>query len=107
MSRRASSRSRTVAFAALAAFLVVACAPRLPPKATLVDARRGGTSIAELEAGRSLVVRKCGNCHQTPMPSDHTAVEWLRALDEMSPRANVAGSQRAAIERYLVVMAGR
>lgn len=88
--------------------LLAACAPRVPPRATLVDAQRGNTSMAELEQGRSLLISKCGSrCHQTPMPSDHTVAEWPKALDEMAPRANLAGDQRAALERYLIVMAER
>jgi hypothetical protein len=99
---------RSFALAFILAAFVGGCAPRVPPRATAADAERSNIALADLEHGRSLVISKCGSrCHKTPMPSQHTALEWPKALDEMSPRANVAGDDRRAIERYLVVMARR
>jgi hypothetical protein len=84
------------------------CARRLPPRASAMDAQRANATLAELEAGRKLVIAKCGSrCHQPPMPRDHTALEWPKAMDEMSPRAGIDGDQRRAIERYLVAMTNR
>jgi nitrate/TMAO reductase-like tetraheme cytochrome c subunit len=80
------------------------CAPRTPPYATAIDANRANVELAELEQGRALTIRKCGGCHQTPMPHDHTAAEWPTKLDEMAARANLDLRQRHAIEQYLVVM---
>lgn len=80
----------------------------MPPRATAADAMRANVSVAELEDGRKLVIRKCGGgCHRPPLPSDHTAAAWPKALDEMAPRASVSFDERRAIERYLVVMAQR
>jgi hypothetical protein len=88
--------------------LAAGCARPMPPRATAMDAQRVGMSIDELEHGRKLVVAKCGSrCHQPPMPTDHTALEWPKAMDEMSPRAAVSGDERRAIERYLVAMTNR
>ena len=81
------------------------CARRMPPRATATDAQRANMTVAELETGRSLVISKCGSrCHQPPMPNDHTALEWPKAMDEMSPRAAITADQRRAIERYMVAM---
>ena len=94
--------------AVLALLLAAGCARRMPPRATPADAQRANMTVAELEDGRKLVVAKCGSrCHQPPMPSDHTALEWPKALDEMSPRAALSPSERRAIERYLVAMTKR
>lgn len=88
--------------------LSMACARRMPPRATFADAQRGNVTLAELETGRELVVAKCGSrCHQPPLPSDHSASEWPRSMDEMAPRAAVTADERRAIERYMIVMTKR
>ena len=81
------------------------CARRMPPHATALDAQRTNTTLSELEHGRTLVIAKCGSrCHQPPMPSDRTASEWPKTMDEMAPRAGVTLAERQTIERYLVAM---
>lgn len=75
-----------------------------PPTATLADAQRGNVQLAELQDGRAVMVRKCGNCHAPPHPHDHTAADWPRQLDEMSSRANLDTKQRYLIEQYFIVM---
>jgi hypothetical protein len=90
----------------LALVALAACAPVAPPPVTVGDADRAHVELAQLQEGRSLLVRKCGqSCHQTPMPSQHTAGEWPGKLDEMSARAGLDYKQRALIEQYLVTMA--
>jgi hypothetical protein len=89
-------------------FVLVACAPRVPPLATATDADRAHVELAELQQGRTLLVQKCGNsCHVTPMPSSHPAFEWPKKLDEMAARSHLQPMQRALIEKYLVTMAQR
>ena len=78
-----------------------------PPMATLADARRANVQLAELQDGRTLVVRKCGNCHAPPVPKDKTAGEWPKQLDEMALRANLDTKQRFLIQQYFVVMTER
>jgi cytochrome c553 len=92
--------------AALLAVLVTGCRVA-PPMATLADAQRANVQLAELQDGRALVVRKCGNCHAPPVPKDHTAGEWPKQLDEMSVRANLDRKQRFLIQQYFVVMTER
>ena len=91
----------------IAVLALVAACRMSPPIATTVDAERGHVELAELQQGRKIMIMKCGNCHQPPMPADHTAIEWPSKLDEMSTRANLNVQQRALIEKYLVTMARR
>ncbi|HEU0031518.1 MAG TPA: hypothetical protein VFQ53_12855 [Kofleriaceae bacterium] len=84
---------------------LAACSRKVPPQATSLDAERANVSLAELQEGRTLTIRKCGNCHQPPMPYEHTAADWPRMLDEMAQRSNLDAKQRHYIEQYLVVMA--
>ncbi len=91
----------------LAAFgLGVGCGGALPV-ATAGDAARSGIALAELQQGRSLVAAKCSSCHRTPQPIEHKTGEWPKMIDEMSRRAHVDGSERQAIQDYLVTMATR
>lgn len=95
---------RTLALAVIVAGS--ACARTAPPHATTVDAERGNVELADLEHGRTLLVRKCGgSCHQTPLPSTHGATQWPVLLGEMAERAHVDPTERRLILNYLVVMA--
>jgi len=78
-----------------------------PPIATAVDAQRAHVELADLEHGRTLLVAKCGGCHQVPLPSAHTARDWPIKLDEMAARSKLDAEQRRSIEKYLVAMAPR
>ena len=81
------------------------CAARQPPIATAADAQRASIALADLEQGRTLLIRKCGGCHRPPMPTEHRAAEWPGKLDEMAIRSNLDGEQRRALQQYLVTMA--
>ena len=86
--------------------LVAGCAGA-PPVATGADAQRSHVALAELQAGRSMLVQKCGGCHLAPLPSEHARFEWPKQLDEMSDRAKLDPASRRVIEEYLVAMAPR
>ena len=100
--RAALALSITVAWAALAG-----CVASAPPPASPLDASRGNVQLAELQSGRTLLMRKCGGCHRVPMPSDHAAHDWPSKLVEMADRARVDDQQRHLIEAYLVTMTRR
>jgi cytochrome c5 len=78
-----------------------------PPKATPADAQRANVQLAELQDGRTLMVRKCGGCHAPPLPGEHAAGEWPGKLDEMADRSKLDPKQRYLIQQYFVVMASR
>lgn len=78
-----------------------------PPVATAVDAQRAQVELADLDHGRTLLVAKCGGCHNVPLPSEHTARDWPIKLDEMASRARLDREQQRSIERYLIAMAPR
>src|SRR5438477_10612597 len=97
--RRDTTCGRAFVFAfVLGAF--AGCAQRIPPMVNASDAQRANVQLADLEVGRTVLIRKCGGCHQPPMPSDHTAAEWPSKLDEMSMRADLHADERRAIQQY-------
>ena len=95
-----------VSLVAVVVGLGVGCGGGLPV-ATPVDAARSGVALAELQQGRSLVAAKCSSCHRTPQPAEHRSDEWPKMINEMSRRAHVDGSERRAIQDYMVTMATR
>ncbi len=100
-------RSRVTRRVALAVALVVGGCGVGPPIATASDASRAHLQLADLEHGRTLMLAKCGSCHQAPMPAGHPADEWPRELDQMAGRAHLDATERRLIEQYLVTMATR
>ena len=75
-----------LAFAALAATLVVACASQ----------RFDGP-----DGDRRFYEARCGVCHVPRPREDFTAAEWPRILDVMAPRAGLTGTQRDRVSAYL------
>lgn len=90
--------------------LVAACARSTAPVATSVDAERAaarwpGTTLEELQQGRSLFVGHCGGCHLPPRPTDFSADEWPGHVDEMRERSGLTMDESDLVVRYLVTMA--
>ena len=83
------------------------CGGMSPPSVSPLDASRVNLQLADLQNGRSLLMRKCGGCHRVPLPAEHSPHDWPAKLGEMSARAHVDDQQRQLIEQYLVTMATR
>jgi len=94
-------------FRAVVLLAAVAGCGLSPPKATAADAQRANVQLAELQDGRTLMVRKCGSCHAPPLPSEHGVHEWPTKLDEMAERSKLDQKQRFLIQQYYVVMAAK
>lgn len=92
--------------AALALAALGACAGSLPSP-TAADATRAGVSLERLTAGRGRYVAKCSSCHAPFAPTERTADEWHRALDDMADEAHLAASDRELIGLYLRSLARR
>lgn len=95
---------------ALATAGLAACAGRPIPVATDADAARvaaqwPGTTAADLNHGRQLLLAKCGNCHQPPAPTAHVAADWPAEVQEMRERSGLSVSDAALVERYLTAFA--
>jgi hypothetical protein len=84
--------------------VLAACSGRTAPHATAADAQRANVELAELEEGRTLLLRKCGGCHKTPIPNDYSPAEWPKQVDDMAPKAKLDARQHALIEQYLITM---
>jgi hypothetical protein len=91
----------------LAALLfLIACTPPLPV-ATEADASRAHVELAQLDAGRELLIKKCSGCHDTPSPGQRAPRDWPHQVGEMQQRSGIDATQRALIVQFLVVMASK
>jgi mono/diheme cytochrome c family protein len=94
----------------IALTLFGACARIQMPTPTGADAARAGsrwpgTTVADLDRGRSLYVAHCSSCHQPVAPTRIPANEWPAHLEEMAERAHLSTEEASLVERYLVTMA--
>lgn len=94
---------------ALALAALTACGVEIP-RATPLDAERAartrpGTTLADLERGRSTYLAKCGSCHQPIAPRSIAAARWPHYVDEMHERAHLSPEDHDAILLYVTTMA--
>lgn len=95
-------------FAALAGALP-ACGVDVP-RATPLDAQRAaqkhpGTTVADLDRGRSMYLSKCTSCHRPVAPRSIQSAHWPEHVGEMSERAHLTSEDRDAILLYLMTIA--
>lgn len=98
---------RAAVSVALGLGLLASCGGMSPPPVSPADATRANVQLADLENGRSLLMRKCGGCHRVPLPAEHRPHDWPNKIGDMTARAHVDDQQRRLIEEYLVTMASR
>lgn len=99
----------TVLALVLAAVVAACGGPWLPvpttADATRAQARWPGTTVDELSRGRTLLIRRCSSCHQSPSPSDLPSDRWPAEVDEMAERSGLRAGESPLITRYLTAFA--
>ena len=96
--------------AALAVSAALAACAADVPRATPLDAeraarRRPGTTIADLDRGRSTYLSKCTSCHSPVAPRSIAGEAWPQHVDEMRERAHLSTEEHDAIVLYLTTIA--
>ncbi len=101
-----SAALRLVAVALLAGAVACAAGLRHPTEqdAQVAASQWPGTSLQDLERGRSLYVRRCSGCHTLYLPSAYAAEVWPELVDSMSRKARLSRSQQADITRFVVTL---
>jgi cytochrome c5 len=94
---------------AIAAAALAACGIDVP-RATPLDAERAarerpGTTIADLDRGRSTYLSKCSGCHRPVAPRSIHSAQWPQHVDEMRERAHLSPAEHDAIVLYLTTIA--
>jgi len=102
---------RRLAIVSLAAGLcaTAACAAALrhptPEDVTLLAPKWPGTTLADLQRGRSLYVRRCSGCHNLVLPAAHSPGAWPERVDRMADKARLRPGEREDVVRFLVAVA--
>ncbi len=102
---RRLARVTFVAGALTAAGCAAALRQATPEDAFRLAPRWPGTTVQDLERGRSLYVRRCSGCHTLILPGAHPAEEWPGLVDGMADKARLRPGERDDVVRFLVAVA--
>jgi mono/diheme cytochrome c family protein len=92
---------------ALIGLAIAACSSALPQPAPEHAGRAAerwpGTTVADLDRGRSLYVASCRGCHALKLPHEIPAEQWAHEVAEMREKQAVklSDAEADAIVRYL------
>ena len=92
-------------------FLISGCAGTaavpVPTSKHVEYAGRNGqaTSLATMNLGRKLYIRRCSACHNLKRPESLAAADWPEMVERMSANAELKPDQKRAITQYLVGVA--
>ncbi|MEZ4220315.1 MAG: cytochrome c [Polyangiaceae bacterium] len=95
-----------------AASLAVACSAALPHATDThvgtAQARWPGTSVQDLERGRSDYTKRCTGCHHLHLPHEFPPDAWQHAVDEMRNKhgVRISDDEANSILRYLITLSG-
>jgi hypothetical protein len=102
---------RRLAAAALVAAALTAggCAAALrqatPEDAVRLALQWPGTTLEDLQRGRSLYVRRCSGCHYVYLPRAFPPERWPGLVDEMAVKARLGPGERDDVVRFLAAVA--
>ena len=66
--------------------------------------KRQQVNLATLQAGRTLFVSRCIECHTVPVVSHYDAVAWPWLVDDMAARASLKPAEREALIAYILAV---
>lgn len=102
-------RLARVSLAATLLCLAVACTAALrhatPQDVVLLAPRWPGTTLEDLQRGRSLYVRRCAGCHMLVLPGSHAPEDWPGLVDAMASKGPLGPEERDDVVRFLVAVA--
>jgi|SRR6185436_5382999 len=88
---------------------LVACAAYKPVVPTQTDADRAaqkfpGTTLAELNEGKSIFESHCNKCHSLNKPFKKTEEEIRNILPKMAKKAKIDSKQEELVLKFLLTM---
>lgn len=76
-----------------------------PEDAVRLAPRWPGTTLEDLQRGRTLYVRRCSGCHNVVLPRAFPPERWPTLVDEMAEKARLGPGERDDVVRFLVAVA--
>ncbi|NVO21661.1 MAG: hypothetical protein HXX13_18320 [Bacteroidetes bacterium] len=58
-------------------------------------------TLADLQAGRTLYINHCGDCHELYLPESFSATQWRSILPNMTPRTNLTSAEVSLVTKYV------
>jgi hypothetical protein len=87
--------------------LPIACATALPMPNDEMVSQAGtqwpGTSLSDLQMGRSQYVEHCAACHNLHLPSEYSPKRWEEIMVRMQLKAKIDDPLKDSILRYLYI----
>lgn len=104
-----AERRLTAAALVAAALTAGGCAAALrqatPEDAVRLAPQWPGTTLEDVQRGRSLYVRRCSGCHNVYLPRAFPPSRWPGLVDEMAVKARLGPGERDDVVRFLVAVA--
>jgi hypothetical protein len=76
--------------------------PPVTPQMAAVVRKQQQVDLATLQAGRTLFVSRCIECHTLPLLSRYDAVAWPWLVGDMAARASLKPAEREALVAYIL-----
>jgi mono/diheme cytochrome c family protein len=76
--------------------------PPVTPQMASAVKKRQQVDLVTLQAGRTLFVSRCIECHTLPVVSRYDAVAWPWLVDDMAARASLKPAEREALVAYIL-----
>jgi mono/diheme cytochrome c family protein len=91
---------------AIACLLACESANYIPPVTPQMAIARKGQHVdtTALQEGRTLLARRCIECHTLPVIWHYTAEDWPKIVDSMSHRAGLKPAERDKIVAYILAV---
>lgn len=76
---------------------IVSCTPKVP-------AATGTKTMAadHLAQGKTIFENSCNRCHDLPLPTDHSAQDWVGIMNSMASKAKLNDAQHQMVYDYIV-----
>jgi hypothetical protein len=94
----------------IAALCVFGCSAAVHPNEADVgwaSEQWPGTTLKNLERGRTVFVTKCGGCHDLPDADAKTPIAWRSVCVEMAGGAELSAGETELLARYLAAVSQR
>jgi cytochrome c5 len=107
VARRGGLARLVFAVGVLAATVACAAALRRPTAKDerLAADRWPGTTLADLERGRAVYVRRCSTCHTLHLPTAYSATAWPSLVETMSGKARLTTAEKYDVTRFVIAVA--
>lgn len=82
------------------AFIAVAAASCTQKNVPVAETQTNQVEL--LAQGKTIYENSCKRCHDLPVPTDFTSVQWVGIMNSMAPKAKLTEDQHKLVYDYVV-----